>query len=69
MGNCLTPGVIIISSVACIHWAGTELSLLEYSSGNGQLSDVTGSAHVMGRYLANAITGCLLAICKSENEK
>ena len=25
---------------------------LEYSSGNGQLSDVTGSAHVMGRYVA-----------------
>ena len=28
---------------------------LEYSFGNGQLSDVTGSAHVMGRYLVNAI--------------
>ena len=28
---------------------------LEYNIGNGQLSDVTGSAHVMGRYLANAI--------------
>ena len=29
--------------------------LLEYNIGNGQLSDVTWSAHVMGRYLANAI--------------
>ena len=29
--------------------------LLEYNISNGQLSDVTGSAHVMGRYLANAI--------------
>ena len=28
---------------------------LEYSIGDGQLSDVTGSAHVMGMYLANAI--------------
>ena len=28
---------------------------LEYNIGNGQLSDVTGSAHVMGRYLSNAI--------------
>ena len=28
---------------------------LEYSIGNGQLSDVTCSAHEMGRYLANAI--------------
>ena len=28
---------------------------LEYNISNGQLSDVTGSAHVMGRYLANAI--------------
>ena len=28
---------------------------IEYNIGNGQLSDVTGSAHVMGRYLANAI--------------
>ena len=28
---------------------------VEYNIGNGQLSDVTGSAHVMGRYLANAI--------------
>ena len=28
---------------------------LEYNIGNGQLSDVTGSVHVMGRYLANAI--------------
>ena len=28
---------------------------LEYSSGIGQLSDVNCSAHVMGRYLANAI--------------
>ena len=27
---------------------------LEYNIGNGQLSDVTGSAHIMGRYLANA---------------
>ena len=26
--------------------------LLEYSIGNGQLSDVTCSAHEMGRYLA-----------------
>ena len=29
--------------------------ILEYSSGNGQLSDDTGSAHVMGMYLENAI--------------
>ena len=29
--------------------------VVEYSIGNGQLFDVTGSAHVMGRYLANAI--------------
>ena len=29
--------------------------LLEYSIGNGQLSDVTYSTHEMGRYLANAI--------------
>ena len=28
---------------------------VEYNIGNGQLSDVTGSAHVMGRYLSNAI--------------
>ena len=28
---------------------------IEYIISNGQLSDVTGSAHVMGRYLANAI--------------
>ena len=28
---------------------------LEYNISNGQLSDVTGSADVMGRYLANAI--------------
>ena len=28
---------------------------VEYNIGNGQLSDVTWSAHVMGRYLANAI--------------
>ena len=28
---------------------------VEYNIGNGQLSDVTGSAHIMGRYLANAI--------------
>ena len=28
---------------------------IEYNISNGQLSDVTGSAHVMGRYLANAI--------------
>ena len=27
----------------------------EYNISNGQLSDVTGSAHIMGRYLANAI--------------
>ena len=27
---------------------------LEYNISNGQLSDVTGSAHIMGRYLANA---------------
>ena len=29
--------------------------MVEYSIGNGQLSDVTCSAHEMGRYLANAI--------------
>ena len=29
--------------------------ILEYNISNGQLSDVTWSAHVMGRYLANAI--------------
>ena len=29
--------------------------MVEYNISNGQLSDVTGSAHVMGRYLANAI--------------
>ena len=28
---------------------------IEYNIGNGQISDVTWSAHVMGRYLANAI--------------
>ena len=28
---------------------------IEYNISNGQLSDVTGSAHIMGRYLANAI--------------
>ena len=28
---------------------------VEYNISNGQLSDVTGSAHVMGRYLSNAI--------------
>ena len=28
---------------------------IEYSRGNGQVSDVTGSADVMGRYLAKAI--------------
>ena len=32
------------------HWLKVE-----YNIGNGQLSDVTGSAHLMGRYLANAI--------------
>ena len=32
-----------------------KLYQLEYNIGNGQLSDVTWSAHVMGRYLANAI--------------
>ena len=33
----------------------SEIIHLEYNISNGQLSDVTGSAHVMGRYLANAI--------------
>ena len=33
----------------------TKYKMLEYNIGNGQLSDVTWSAHVMGRYLANAI--------------
>ena len=33
----------------------TDLFIVEYNISNGQLSDVTGSAHVMGRYLANAI--------------
>ena len=28
---------------------------IEYNIGNGQLSDVTCSAHEIGRYLANAI--------------
>ena len=31
------------------------LENIEYNIGNGQLSDVTWSAHIMGRYLANAI--------------
>ena len=31
------------------------LENIEYNIGNGQLSDVTESAHVMGRYLAKAI--------------
>ena len=29
--------------------------MVEYSIGIGQLSDIPGSAHVKGRYLANAI--------------
>ena len=33
----------------------TKVFNLEYNISNGQLSDVTGSVHVMGRYLANAI--------------
>ena len=32
-----------------------EMLVLEYSIGNGQLSDVTCSAREMGRYLENAI--------------
>ena len=35
--------------------AGHCLSEVEYSIGNGQLSDVTCSAQEMDRYLANAI--------------
>ena len=35
--------------------AGFWVNKIEYNIGNGQISDVTGSAHVMGRYLANAI--------------
>ena len=36
--------------------SGVQTSVkVEYNISNGQLSDVTGSAHVMGRYLANAI--------------
>ena len=31
------------------------LENIEYNIGNGQLSDVTWSAHIMGGYLANAI--------------
>ena len=38
----------------CIDCLGILLKL-EFNIGNGQLSDVTWSAHVMGRYLANAI--------------
>ena len=38
-----------------MHAMTQDTSLLEYNTSNGQLSDVTGSAHVMGRYLANAI--------------
>ena len=37
---------------------GTDINIkykLGYNISNGQLSDVTGSAHVMDRYLANAI--------------
>ena len=36
-------------------YAKHDILAIEYNISNGQLSDVTGSAHVMGRYLANAI--------------
>ena len=38
----------LLSSIPC-------MSIIEYSRGNGQVSDVTGSAGVTGRYLAKAI--------------
>ena len=38
-----------------VECASNRFLKIEYNIGNGQLSDVTGSAHVMGRYLANAI--------------
>ena len=47
----LDNGVVIT-----LRTSGTEPKIkVEYNIGNGQLSDVTWSAHVMGRYLANAI--------------
>ena len=39
----------------CINVCTSIKIKIEYNIGNGQLSDVTGSVHVMGRYLANAI--------------
>ena len=32
-----------------------QIHNVEYNISNEQLSDVTGSAHIMGRYIANAI--------------
>ena len=48
------------TNIACLlhskyNAARSSTYKVEYNIGNGQLSDVTWSAHVMGRYLANAI--------------
>ena len=47
------PGVDVAAAVRHVGWQNIEP--LELSRGNGQVSDVTGSADVTGRYLAKAI--------------
>ena len=49
-------GMLQVSLIHQRNWnVHYYLLCIEYNISNGQLSDVTGSAHVMGRYLANAI--------------
>ena len=46
------------TSIFIVYWclpAMRACSVVEQSGGNGQVSDVTGSAGVIGRYLAKAI--------------